>query len=119
MKNRIVNEIFVERFNLLREERNVSLEMLDNEIGISKASLSKYANGIHVPNSDIIKRLCDYFGVTADYMLGLEDSRTSAVAAADELPAGYVQIVQDAIKYGITEDEFRSFMEMAIRLKRG
>lgn len=43
------------------------------EIGISLSAYSNYEQGIREPSYDILKKICDYFEVTADYLLGRED----------------------------------------------
>jgi transcriptional regulator with XRE-family HTH domain len=60
---------------LLRSERGRSQRAVANDLGISQALLSHYENGIREPKLDFIVRLCGYYDVSADYLLGRTDDR--------------------------------------------
>ncbi len=64
---------FAEIFSRLRHERNMSQRIAAQELGISQALLSHYENGVREPRLDFVLRACDYYGVSADYMLGRTD----------------------------------------------
>ena len=54
-------------------------------LNISQALLSHYENGAREPGLDFVRRACDYYGVSADYLLCRSenpDSTASAAAAA-------------------------------------
>lgn len=42
-------------------------------IGISRAALGYYESGKRKPDADIIRKLCEYYHVSSDYLLGLSD----------------------------------------------
>lgn len=116
MKRKIINEVFIERCNLLKE-KNVPLDVIESEIGVSKGSLSKYLNGIHLPNSEVVRKLAKYWNVSSDYLLGSSDSRNIGFSDGNMIPNGFLKIVQEAISLGISEDEFREIFEMAKKFK--
>ena len=77
---------FSETMSALRKERGAS-QRAAAELGISQALLSHYENGAREPGLEFVCRACDYYGVTADYLLGRTDepegegaSRLSALA---------------------------------------
>jgi transcriptional regulator with XRE-family HTH domain len=117
MKRKIINQAFIERCNKLKGEKGFSLEAIENEIGISKGSMSKYMNGIHLPNSEVVRLLSKYWGVSADYLLGSSDERNNEMSDGKTIPIGYIKIIQNAIEARITEDEFRDILETAIKFK--
>lgn len=41
-------------------------------IGLNKATISKWENGIQTPSTEYISYLCDYFKVDANWLLGLK-----------------------------------------------
>lgn len=55
------------------------------DLGISQALLSHYENGTREPGLDFLSRACDYYGVTADYLLGRSQVKT--MASGEELAA--------------------------------
>lgn len=58
------------------------------DLGISQALLSHYENGTREPGLRFLTQACDYYGVTADYLLGRSQSRGSISAEeADALAA--------------------------------
>ena len=54
----------------LRRERGISQRKAAADLGISQAQLSHYENGAREPGLNFVCRACDYYGVTADYLLG-------------------------------------------------
>lgn len=66
---------FSRTLSLLRQEKGVSQRMAAGELGISQALLSHYENGIREPGLLFVVRACDYYGVSADFILGRTLSR--------------------------------------------
>lgn len=66
-------KIFCERLKELRSEKKVSAKQLGKQIGVSDSTIIRWENGLRVPSIDNLELLCVYFGVTADYLIGLED----------------------------------------------
>lgn len=58
------------RLRRLRQERKLTQAELGKIINVSKVSISGYETGERIPDTDNLKRLADYFGVTTDYLLG-------------------------------------------------
>ena len=54
-------------------------------LGVSQALLSHYENGVREPGLAFITRACAYYGVSADYLLGLSDCRCSLPVSEEEL----------------------------------
>ncbi len=61
---------FSEILSSLRKERNLSQRQAAVDLGISQALLSHYENGLREPRLEFVIKACDYYGVTADYILG-------------------------------------------------
>ena len=61
------------RLKELREEKELTQSQLAKEIGINRRTLSNYETGAREPDIQTIKKLCDFFEVTAGYLLGFED----------------------------------------------
>lgn len=62
--------------NQLRKSHSLTQKELGAKVGLSKAVVSKYENGIGFPNFDTLIQFANYFGVTTDYLLGVEKSKT-------------------------------------------
>ena len=79
-----MKEDFAAAMAALRRERGLSQRKVAADLGISQAQLSHYENGAREPGLSFVCRACDYYGVTADYILG----RSGETAAS--LPDGAV-----------------------------
>ena len=71
--------------SLLRQEKGVSQRKAAAELGISQALLSHYENGIREPGLNFVSKACDYYPVSADYLLGRTLSRDGAIIEMEEL----------------------------------
>ena len=65
---------FSETMSELRKARGLSQRAAAAELHISQALLSHYENGAREPGLGFVCRACKYYGVSADYLLGLSDS---------------------------------------------
>ena len=77
-----MNRTFPETLSVLRRERNISQRTAAAALNISQALLSHYENGAREPGLDFIRRACDYYGVSADYLLCRSDNPDSTASAA-------------------------------------
>ena len=61
----------------LRKERGLSQRVAAEHLNVSQALLSHYENGVREPRFEFVERACKYYGVSADYLLGFSDNKTS------------------------------------------
>ena len=61
---------------LLRKERGITQKQAAEDLGVSQALLSHYENGAREPGLAFVCRACDYYGVSADFLLGRAPSPT-------------------------------------------
>ncbi len=73
---------FPEILCALRKERGISQKRAAQDLGISQALLSHYEKGIRECGLDFVIRCSEYYGVTADYLLGISDNRTGFDASS-------------------------------------
>ncbi len=59
-----------------RKEKGLSQSELGSLIGTSKAVISKYENAASYPSYDVLIKLSSVFGLSTDYMLGVEEKKT-------------------------------------------
>ncbi len=67
----------MKRLKQLRDEENLSQGQLAILLGTTQASISKYELGQTFPDAIMIERIAKYFGVSADYLLGISPFRTT------------------------------------------
>ena len=80
-----MNPDFSRTLSLLRQERGISQRMAAQELGISQALLSHYENGIREPGLGFVVKACDYYSVSADFLLGRTLSRDGTTISTEEL----------------------------------
>lgn len=61
------------RIRALRLEKNLDQNTFAKEINVSNASVSYWENAKQIPSAEVIYKMSVYFGVSADYILGLKD----------------------------------------------
>lgn len=62
-----------ERIRALRVEKGIGQNQLAQHIQVSNASISYWENAKQEPSAQAIYKLAQYFDVTADYLLGIEN----------------------------------------------
>ena len=75
---------FCSNMSELRRERGLSQRKAAADLKISQALLSHYENGAREPGLGFVCRACRYYGVSADYLLGLSED-TSRNEVREEL----------------------------------
>lgn len=68
-----MKEDLSKRLFQLRKEKNLSQQQLAKEIGASQKAIDFWEKGINEPKATYIINLAIFFGVSAGYLLGLED----------------------------------------------
>lgn len=76
-----------ERLTQLRAERGLTRAELAQKTGIALASLGFYERGEREPGAENIEKMCQALDVSADYLLGLSDTKEAAAPVAGLDPA--------------------------------
>lgn len=71
------NGIFPTRLREVMEEQRITITALAKELNVSRQTVSLYYNGSMEPNIERIRQISRYLGISADYLLGLSDARTT------------------------------------------
>ncbi|MCL2775580.1 MAG: helix-turn-helix domain-containing protein [Oscillospiraceae bacterium] len=66
---------FSQRIKELRINKKIKQKEIAEYLGMSLFAYQRYEYGEREPNFDKFIKLCDYFQVSADYLLGLSDVR--------------------------------------------
>ena len=85
----------------LRRSFDLSQRTLAADLHISQALLSHYENGTREPGLPFVCRVCDYFGVSADFILGRSDNESTGICmtgAVAELNRALAEIDDSAVK---------------------
>ena len=74
----------------LREQAGMSQEKLAKRLGITRSSVNAWEMGISTPSTQYIAELAGLFRVSADYLLGLNETATVSIAGLTEADVGLV-----------------------------
>ncbi len=70
---------------LLRRERGISQKAAAEQLGVSQALLSHYENGVRRPGLEFVVKLCDFYNVSADFILGRTLSREGSMLTGEDI----------------------------------
>jgi transcriptional regulator with XRE-family HTH domain len=68
-----VKTIFGTRLRELRGEANLSQRQLGEKLGTTKTTINRYENDLREPEFASLVQIAKFFGVSADYLLGIKD----------------------------------------------
>ena len=87
--------MIADKVKMLREKRGITQAELAKQLGITRAGVNAWEMGISVPSTQYIVELAFFFGVSADYLLGLESSATVSVKGLNDREiASVVEVIR-------------------------
>lgn len=94
---------FSQALSRLRREKGVSQRQAAQALEVSQALLSHYENGIREPGLAFVSRACDYYQVSADYLLGRTGERTPPQTASQDQGEALLLRTADAMSVAWAE----------------
>jgi len=88
---------FQERLKALMDSRGYGIKALADKMNITSATLSRYLSGNRSPDLPYVVKLAEFFGVSIDWILGINDDRY------ETLPQEIREVSQ--LYYLATEDD--------------
>lgn len=83
---------FFEQYSRLCKERGMSANGAAKIIGVSSATVTQWKTG-SLPQQKTLERVAEYFGVSADYLLGYTDEKGKPAAQmGDELSPEFASL---------------------------
>ena len=84
-----------ERITELRSKYNLTQHALAKELGVSRSSVNAWEMGISVPSVERIVDISQYFHVSVDYLLGLENKFNIDISLlSEEAKAAICKIIE-------------------------
>lgn len=72
------------RIKTLRIERNMNQKQLATQLGVSASAIPAYEQGIRNPSLAVLIKLAHVFGVSTDYLLGIDKCHSISVESLTE-----------------------------------
>lgn len=97
------HDVFPTRLRKLMDDNDVTHQTLGDAIGKPRQSIGGYADGSTLPNLNTVAEIAKFFGVSADYLLGLSEAPTRNVELSGIVDKTGLEI--DAIIHLLIEKE--------------
>ena len=78
-------EEFSKRLTAIRKDKKITQKQAANALGVSQALLSHYEKGIRECGLEFIIKACNYYGVSADYLLNLSAETKGTVLNEEDM----------------------------------
>lgn len=69
--------VYAVRLRRLREQKKMKRRVASELCGLSKNMMRRYENGEVEPKASALILLADFYGVSVDYILGVEDGKNN------------------------------------------
>lgn len=100
---------FGEKLKALRIEKGLTQQQIAEKIGLVKGSISAYEQSAKYPSIDVLIKLCELFGVSADYLLGLSDSiEYNLSTLTDEQTQTVMRIIAEFEQYNKLKEKLKT-----------
>lgn len=96
-----------ERLTKLREDRGYLQRDVADKIGIAPNTLSGYERNLRSPDTNTLVKLANFYGVSVDYILGIETSNI------------YLSLAKEAEINGIDPEDIWLAIETIKKLRGG
>ena len=88
--------MFNERLKLLRTANKLSQVELANKLGVKKQTISNWENDNILPSVEMLIKICKFFNVSSDYMLGIDNKTYIEISGLSvEVISHIQQIIND------------------------
>ena len=101
--------MFVERVKALLMEQNKYWADVSKELAIGKNQLKYWADHGTTPDGNTLAKLARYFGVSTDYLLGLDETKSHLLDLFDTQPDFQDPQIKTLAKYFIDCDATGQF----------
>ncbi|MFT4412547.1 helix-turn-helix domain-containing protein [Fredinandcohnia humi] len=97
-----------QRIKTYRLHRKLSLSELAERAGVAKSYLSSIERNLQSnPSIQFLEKISSVLGVSVNTLLHSEDHE----AQIEDLDSDWAQLVQEAMKSGVSKQEFKEFLE--------
>lgn len=88
------------RIKTLRLEKNINQKQLAAQLGVSASAIPAYEQGIRNPSLTVLIKLAHVFGVSTDYLLGLDKIHSVSVENLTEEQIKAISLTVECFEKG-------------------
>lgn len=89
---------FGTRLKQLRKEHGLTQLQVAERLWVSKALISAYESGSRYPSYDVLIKLATFYGVTTDFLLGIDNRKLIDVSSLTPTQLEAVEAVMKSYK---------------------
>ena len=89
-----------ERIKELRISRNLNQVQLGEALWVTKQTISNWENDNIQPSVTMLIKIAKYFGVSTDYLLGMDNNRSINVNNLSETQIAHIRLIIEDIESG-------------------
>lgn len=104
-----------EQIKRLRIANNISQVELARKLNVSKQSISNWENNNIMPSIDMLKKICQFFSCSADYLLELKDDEQLLLSTSNLTLEQAAHIRQIAHDYAILNQQLSDSIKKSKR----
>ena len=76
-----------DKVRLMRKAQKLNQTQLARRVGVAQAYISEIEKGKKTPSVDVLEKLCDALDCSADYLLGITQSKHFKILKEEALPS--------------------------------
>lgn len=97
------------RLKSLRKSRKITQQKLAVNLNVEQSTISEYERQVRIPDIYLMEKICDYFDVSMDYLIGRSEIKNiiSLELSADEI--NFVHMYRKLSK--IFREKLKSYMD--------
>lgn len=92
---------FGARLEFLRSKTKFSLFQIPNEIGVESSGYLQYEMGARIPQEEVLNAICDYYDVSAEWLLVGIPLNDKERQLSEELEKENAEAIENLRKLGI------------------
>lgn len=101
--------MFAEILKQLRKSKGLTQVQFAKEFNISAGTIAMWETNKRIPDTAMLIKIAEFFGVSVDYLLG--NSNAPAIAPEAQLEDVYLSLAKSAQDDGIDPDDIRLAIE--------
>ena len=105
----MVNNYFPKNLKYFRNKRHIDQQVMADDLGISRSTLSSYENGVRNPNLDMVYKIAKY--------LKIYDDCITKDLTIDDNPLTQQELMFNEFKDYLTENDWNIINTIAVQRK--
>lgn len=106
--------MFSDNLKKLRKAKGITQTQFASEFNISAGTIAMWETGKRMPDTEMLKKIAQFFNVSIDYLLDNEKSPSDESEGLDNV---YFSLAKDAQQNGIDPDDIRLAIETIKSMK--